>query len=80
MSIEKQAMEPKLSIVTLGVNDLIASTEFYKNGLGLPYSSYSNDDISFFELNGTWLALYPRDALAADADVKSSNDGFCGIT
>lgn len=73
-------MDPKISIITLGVNDLIASTEFYKNGLGLPHSSHSNENISFFELNGTWLALYPKDSLAADANIKSNGDGFCGVT
>ena len=73
-------MAPKISIVTLGVNNLLASTKFYSNGLGLPYSSHSNKNISFFELNGTWLALFPQTLLAEDAKVSPRSNGFSGIT
>ncbi len=67
-------------MVTLGVNDLLASTEFYRDGLVLPYSLHSNENISFFELNGTWLALYPQILLAEDAKVSPRGNGFSGIT
>ncbi len=73
-------MTPKISMVTLGVNDLLASTEFYRDGLVLPYSLHSNENISFFELNGTWLALYPQILLAEDAKVSPRGNGFSGIT
>ena len=73
-------MQPKMSIVTLGVDDLVVSTKFYREGLGLPYSSHSNEHISFFELKGTWLALFPLAQLAEDAKVDSKKGHFSGIT
>jgi uncharacterized protein len=72
-------MNPKISMVTLGVSDLARSTAFYRDGLGLP--AYGNfPGITFFELKGTWLALYPRKELALDAQVASEGRGFSGIT
>lgn len=72
-------MEPRISIITLGVSDLQKSTEFYRDGLGLPIQK-SNDGISFFVLQGTWLALFPKDKLAKDAKVKNNGKGFSGFT
>lgn len=40
----------------------------------------SSDDIAFFPLNGTWLALYSREALAEDATVPAAGTGFSGVT
>lgn len=75
-------MNPKISIITLGVNDLLTATAFYEKGLGLPLSSHSSENISFFDLDGTWLALYPKTALAEDANInmRSNNGEFSGIT
>ena len=72
-------MEPRISIITLGVADLVASTRFYRDGLGLPLREGS-DGIAFFETKGTWLALFPREALAADAIVPADGAGFRGFT
>jgi catechol 2,3-dioxygenase-like lactoylglutathione lyase family enzyme len=71
-------MEPRISFVTLGVADLERSTRFYADGLGLPQLK-SPPGVSFFELGMTWLALYPRDLLAADADVAPAGSGFSGF-
>ncbi len=73
-------MEPKISIITLGVSDLARSVQFYQNGLGLPLRDGSGDVIAFFQTAGTWLALFPHDALAADAKVTSDGAGFSGFT
>lgn len=72
-------MEPRISIITLGVSDLARSVHFYRDGLGLPLRKDS-DVIAFFETRGTWLALFPRDALAADANISSEGTGFPGFT
>lgn len=73
-------MEPRLNIITLGVRDLSRSMAFYRDGLGWPQSSVSVGDFVVFNLStGTALALYPRDLLAADANMKD-NGGFGGIT
>ncbi|NTV45671.1 MAG: VOC family protein [Chlorobiales bacterium] len=72
-------MKPQISIVTLGVSDLARSTAFYRDGLGLPTHG-DFPGITFFKLNGTWLALFPREELASDAQVSSQGSGFTGIT
>jgi catechol 2,3-dioxygenase-like lactoylglutathione lyase family enzyme len=72
-------MDPRISIVTLGVEDLATSTAFYRDGLELPEREWDGR-IAFFELAGTWLALYPWDALADDAGVPADGRGFRGIT
>ena len=74
-------MKPKIGIVTLGVRDFAKSLAFYKDGLGFPTHNFKADeDIVFFKLEGSWLALYPRDKLAEDATVPDNGSGFSGIT
>ena len=72
-------MEPRISIVTLGVQDLERSLSFYRDGLGLTPSEH-NGSIVFIPLRGLTLALFPRDALAEDAQVPVGEAGFSGIT
>ena len=71
-------MQPRISMVTLGVHDLERSIRFYRDGLGFPLAE-SPEGIAFFELNGTWLSLYARDLLAEDATVSSEGSGFQGF-
>ena len=73
-------MEPRISIVTLGVSDLARSVEFYRDGLGLVLYDENTESIAFFQNKGTWLALYPRDALAADVGIATDGSGFFGVT
>ena len=62
-------------MITLGVDNLERSINFYQNGLGFP--RYGDDEsVAFFSLNGTWLGLYGREALADDAQVSSEGSGF----
>lgn len=68
-------MKPRISMITLGVDDLAASVRFYEEGLGLPRME-SPPEVAFFTLNGTWLGLYGRDALADDAGVPAEGQGF----
>ena len=73
-------MEPRISMIALGVRDLPRSVRFYRDGLKLPPSSASNESIAFFKMGGTVLALYPWDKLAEDAQVPEAGNGFRGVT
>lgn len=75
-------MEPRISIITLGVDDLERSYEFYHKGLGLPTTRQPESGIIFFQIGGVCLALYPLDKLAEDVSpAQSSERGpFSGIT
>ena len=64
-----------------GIADLQAATHFYEAVLeALPNQSY--ESVTFFQLSGTWLALYPIEKLAEDIspDVPTAGRGFSGMT
>ena len=73
------SLEPRITMVTLGVADVAASTAFYQR-LGWQLSPASNPHVSFFHMNGTVLGLFGRESLAEDAGVSSSEPGFSGVT
>lgn len=72
-------MEARLSLVTLGVADLARARAFYL-ALGFPLRPESRERIAFFQLQGLWLSLYARDALAEDIGCDAEGGGFRGIT
>ncbi|WP_159737771.1 VOC family protein [Vibrio atypicus] len=74
-------MEPRISIITLGVKDLTRSFQFYSQ-LGFPSSKTPEDGIVFFKTGGVCLALYPLEALAEDVSpqMASTREGFSGVT
>jgi catechol 2,3-dioxygenase-like lactoylglutathione lyase family enzyme len=59
-------MEPRISLITLGVRDLGRSLRFYRDGLGFPTTWTPEKGVIFFRTAGTVLALYPYDDLAKD--------------
>lgn len=71
-------MKPRVKVITLGVADLEKSLSFYRDGLGLPTkgivgTEFEDGAVVFFEMNDDLiLALYPRTALAKDANVSMS--------
>ncbi len=72
-------MKPKISLITLGVKDLEHSRNFYTK-LVFSLNENSNEHVAFFELEGTWLGLFPREELAKDAMVSSEGSGFPGFS
>ena len=72
-------MKPHISVITLAVSDLERATRFYRDGLGLPIRD-DKPPVVYFQLQGTWLALFPREPLANYANVSPDGQGFSGIT
>ena len=71
-------MEQRVSLITLGVEDLGRSRRFYEEGLGW-VPTQALDGVCFYQLPGIALGLFGREALAEDA--KHQIDGtFSGIT
>jgi catechol 2,3-dioxygenase-like lactoylglutathione lyase family enzyme len=75
-------MEPRISIITLGVKSLERSLRFYRDGLGFPTTRKAEQGIVFFQTSGVCLALYPYDALAMDVseEFRVERSKFTGIT
>ncbi len=73
-------MEQRMTFITLGVNDLKKSTDFYRNKFGWTVSAMSTGDLVVFELNGIYLSLYPKNELAKDATVSDAGNGFKAFT
>ena len=66
-------MQPHITVITLGVDDLERSVQFYRDGLGLATdgiigTEFENGAVAFFDLqSGLKLALWPRTSLAKDS-------------
>jgi len=73
-------MQPRISLITLGVADLARARRFYGAGLGWRESRASNEQIAFYHTGGVVLALYPRALLAEDAKQAAGVPGFGGFT
>lgn len=69
-----------MTFITLGVEDLNQSIDFYENKFGWKRSELSNESIIFYDLNGTHLALYDREELAKDVNVDPLGNGFRSFT
>ncbi|MCE9566582.1 MAG: VOC family protein [Planctomycetes bacterium] len=75
-------MEPRVSLITLGVQDLARSLQFYRDGLGLPTTWGTDKGVVFFQTQGVCLALYPMNELTKDVGVENQGEPgqFNGIT
>jgi catechol 2,3-dioxygenase-like lactoylglutathione lyase family enzyme len=68
-------MKPRITLVTLGVDDLEKAVRFYRNGLGLKTegivgTQFEHGAVAFFDLQaGLKLALWPRKSIAHDAGI-----------
>jgi catechol 2,3-dioxygenase-like lactoylglutathione lyase family enzyme len=71
-------MEPRVSLVTLGVSDLARARAFYE-ALGWTTGAAPDDDVVFFQSGGMVFALWSRSQLAEDSGV-TEGQGWGGIT
>ncbi len=71
-------MNPHITVMTLGVDDLERAVSFYRDGLGFSTkgivgAEIENGAVAFFDLQaGLKLALWPRDSIAADTGQATS--------
>jgi catechol 2,3-dioxygenase-like lactoylglutathione lyase family enzyme len=76
--MEVSAMQPRITVITLGVDDLERAVAFYRDGLGLKTdgivgTEFEHGAVAFFDLQaGLRLALWPRSSLAHDAGLAVS--------
>jgi len=71
-------MTPRITVITLGVDDLERSLRFYRDGLGLKTEGiigkeFEHGAVAFFDLQaGLKLALWPRASISHDSDLPAS--------
>jgi catechol 2,3-dioxygenase-like lactoylglutathione lyase family enzyme len=79
-------MKPRITLITLGVDDLDRALRFYRDGLGLKTEGiigreFEYGAVAFFEMQpGLGLALWPRQSLSHDSGLpvgKPSSTEFC---
>ena len=78
-------MKPRLTLITLGVDDLERAVRFYRDGLGwntegVVGREYAHGAVAFFDLEGGLrLALWPRASLAHDSGLPLAPPGVTDL-
>lgn len=72
-------MDPRITLITLGVASVPASRAFYER-LGWRASGASEEGVAFFQLGPLVLALFGREALAEDAGVTVTAPGYSPVS
>ena len=79
-------MKPRVTVITLGVDDLKRALAFYRDGLGLPTQGivgeqFEHGAVAFFDLQpGLKLALWPRDDIAHDSGMPRAEPSPTELT
>lgn len=79
-------VEPRISVITIGVDDLERSLSFYRDGLGLPTQGivgreFEHGAVAFFDLqSGLKLAIWSRADLAHDTGIPRATPGSPDFT
>ena len=79
-------MKPRITVITLGVDDLERALAFYRDGLGLPSKGivgleFEYGAVAFFELQGGLiLALWPRASIARDTGLPRQPGSATDLT
>jgi uncharacterized protein len=79
-------MKPRLTVLTLGVDDLERAVAFYRDGLGFPTEGivgreFEHGAVAFFDLeSGLKLALWPRTSIAHDTGLAERERSATELT
>ncbi|MEO6796879.1 MAG: VOC family protein [Candidatus Dormibacter sp.] len=79
-------MKPRITVITLGVDDLDRALAFYRDGLGLPTqgifgTEFEHGAVAFFDLQpGLKLAIWPRESMAHDTGLARPDRSATGLT
>lgn len=79
-------MKPRISVLTIGVDDLDRALRFYRDGLGLHTDGIVGEEfefgaVAFFSLQpGLQLALWPRKSIAHDSGLDVSGPSPTDVT
>ncbi|MFI5304672.1 MAG: VOC family protein [Nitrospiria bacterium] len=71
-------MRPRITVITIGVEDLERSLVFYRDGLGFPTQGIVGKEfeygaVAFFELqSNVILAIWPRESISRDTGIPLS--------
>ena len=72
-------MKPRITVITIGVDDLERSLRFYRDGLGLETEGiigkeFEHGAVAFFDLQaGLKLAIWPRNSISHDSGIPLSS-------
>lgn len=79
-------MKPRITVITLGVDDLERALRFYRDGLGLQTEGivgkeFEHGAVAFFDLQaGLKLAIWPRKSISHDSGLPLSSPSPTGFT
>jgi catechol 2,3-dioxygenase-like lactoylglutathione lyase family enzyme len=79
-------MKPRITVITLGVDDLERALRFYRDGLGLPTQGIIGQEfefgaVAFFDLqDNVKLAIWPRQSLSRDSGLPASRPSPTDLT
>jgi hypothetical protein len=79
-------MKPRITMITIGVDDLDRSLRFYRDGLGLPTKGIFGEEfehgaVAFFDLQaGLKLAIWPRASISNDSGIPLSKPSPTELT
>lgn len=79
MSDRQREASMRISVITLATSDQQRSCDFYRAMLACE-PQRDRSGVTYFKLDGCWLALYPRAELARYCGVAPAGSGFEGIT
>ena len=79
-------MKPRITLITLGVDDLERSLRFYRDGLGLKTAGIIGTEfefgaVAFFDLQaGLKLGIWPRKSISRDTGLPLGNPSATEFT